>query len=57
MTHPKSKPAKGQMAEQRAPRNPSNPTDSHRQELEPKHGSKVKSENRDGVSGETSPKR
>ena len=46
-----------QKAEQRKPRHPENPTDGHRQELDPKAGSQSESDDkRDSFSGEKIPK-
>lgn len=57
MADPNPKSKSGQKSEQRAPRNPSNPTGGHRQELDPKDGSKTEGdEKRDSFSGEKMPK-
>lgn len=57
MSTPNPKPDPGQKSEQRKPRNPGNPTDGHRQELDPKRGSQTEGdEKRDSFSGEKMPK-
>lgn len=57
MADPNSKPDTGQKSEQPKPRNPGNPTDGHRQELDPKGGSRTEDDQkRDSFSGEKMPK-
>jgi hypothetical protein len=57
MPDPNPKPESDQKSEQRKPRHPGNPTDGHRQELDPKRGSQDDGgDKRDSFSGEKMPK-